>query len=250
MTAESTWAGVLVPADWASCTARSIPELEPARHGDVSQARAHSAPALCSRGARAPRSRARRVDNNKHVYLDMFKDRGHSNRDVGGVTDSPHGALERRRSSPPRRADSLCRALNKVRTLPLATTNPLALARPVVTLTRMTECAKTPLDCDEGRRRGCETFCCRLIVRYDPDRRPLSDDGTSEKNCVDKDMVDGLCVHLDRQRFSCEIWEERPTDCRDYDCREDPALEIVQETGWVSLLDLLRRLRTRSRARW
>ena len=99
----------------------------------------------------------------------------------------------------------------------------------------------TPLNCDEGRRDGCETFCCRLIVRYDPERRPRNADGV-EKHCVDKDPQTGQCVHLDNTTFRCEIWDRRPTDCRQYDCRGDPALEIVRETGWVSLVDLVRRL--------
>jgi len=32
---------------------------------------------------------------------------------------------------------------------------------------------------------------------------------------------DGLCVHLDREQFTCTIYPNRPLICRSYDCRND-----------------------------
>lgn len=92
----------------------------------------------------------------------------------------------------------------------------------------------TVLDCDEGRRLGCATFCCRLIVRLDPDDVQLDPEGR-RKNCVDKDPVDGLCVHLDRETMRCSIWERRPRVCRAYNCNEDPQLQVVLRDGFKSL---------------
>ncbi len=96
--------------------------------------------------------------------------------------------------------------------------------------------ADVTLDCDAGRRLGCNTFCCRLIVRLREDEREPSD---ACKNCVDKDLRDGFCVHLDRETHRCGIWSRRPAVCRAYDCNRDPLLAIVLRDGFTSLVALV-----------
>lgn len=96
------------------------------------------------------------------------------------------------------------------------------------------------LDCDEGRRCGCATFCCRLIVRYGPEDEPVYDAEGRRKSCVDKDLETGLCVHLEPASFRCRIWDQRPRVCRDFDCNQSELLPIVLREGFVSLTQLVR----------
>lgn len=99
--------------------------------------------------------------------------------------------------------------------------------------------ADSIIDCETGRRLGCGTYCCRLLVRYDEDNRPLSADGTSLKNCVDK-APDGLCVHIDRSTYRCEIWDRRPRVCREYNCNDDPMLQVALRVSAKSIVQLSR----------
>ncbi|MBI5496366.1 MAG: YkgJ family cysteine cluster protein [Deltaproteobacteria bacterium] len=99
--------------------------------------------------------------------------------------------------------------------------------------------ADTYLDCEEGRRLGCATFCCRLIVRLEEHERPLAAPGQPRKSCVDKDPVDGLCIHLDRTTHRCLIWEQRPAVCRTYECNTDPLLQVVLREGFSGLRALV-----------
>lgn len=94
------------------------------------------------------------------------------------------------------------------------------------------------LDCEEGRRRGCSTFCCRLIVRLEKGERDPGQPENAAKHCVDKDP-DGLCTYLDRENHRCSVWEKRPNICRAYDCNEDPLLQIVLRDGYYSLIQLV-----------
>lgn len=96
------------------------------------------------------------------------------------------------------------------------------------------------LDCDEGRARGCATFCCRLLVRLGPEERDPSGDAPG-KSLVDKNPRTGLCLLLDPTTQRCTAWDRRPKTCREYDCREDPRLAIVLEHGFVGLVELARR---------
>lgn len=93
------------------------------------------------------------------------------------------------------------------------------------------------VDCEAGRRMGCATFCCRLIVRYDPGEVVRSPEGV-RKHCVDKDPDTGLCVNLDAATGRCRIWERRPSVCRAYDCNADPSLQVVLREGFRSLVAL------------
>lgn len=83
------------------------------------------------------------------------------------------------------------------------------------------------IDCDAGRALGCGTFCCRLLVRLDPDEREPGENGLPPKGFVDKDLNDGLCIHLDRESHRCRIWARRPRICREYHCNDDEMLQAA-----------------------
>jgi hypothetical protein len=104
----------------------------------------------------------------------------------------------------------------------------------------MTEECDVFLDCEEGRRLGCATFCCRLIVRLKPEDRGRGVPGVEPgANCLPKD-TEGLCVHMDRETSLCRIWRERPSVCREYDCNHDSLLSVVLRNGFTSLTQLVR----------
>ena len=94
------------------------------------------------------------------------------------------------------------------------------------------------VDCEQGRSLGCESFCCRLIVRLQPGERDPTQPDNELKHCVDKDPRDGLCVHFSRQDSRCGIWPQRPATCRRYDCNRDPLLPVVLDSGFDSLVQL------------
>lgn len=93
------------------------------------------------------------------------------------------------------------------------------------------------VDCATGRRLGCQTFCCRLLVRLEPEER-RAQAGQVPKGFVDKDP-DGLCVHIDRETFWCRIWAERPRVCREYDCNADPLLQVALRRPFRTIVDLV-----------
>jgi hypothetical protein len=95
------------------------------------------------------------------------------------------------------------------------------------------------VDCEAGRRLGCRTFCCRLLVRLQPDERRKQGGNQPAKGFVDKE-TDGLCVHLDRVSFRCCIWNERPRVCRGYDCNDDFLLQVALRGEFRNIADLLR----------
>lgn len=101
----------------------------------------------------------------------------------------------------------------------------------------MGTCAR--VDCEAGRRLGCRTFCCRLLVRLHPDERQEQGKNQPAKGFVDKE-TDGLCVHLDRVSFRCRIWNERPRVCRAYDCNDDFLLQVALREEFHNVADLLR----------
>lgn len=108
-------------------------------------------------------------------------------------------------------------------------------------MTSLPHCAKKTVlvDCEAGRRMGCASFCCRLIVRLQPGERDPGQPDNDRKNCVDKDPQDGLCVYFDRDKGTCTVWHERPAICRSYDCNQDPLLQIVLRQGFRSLCHLV-----------
>lgn len=94
------------------------------------------------------------------------------------------------------------------------------------------------VDCEAGRRVGCHTFCCHLLVRLDPEERRPSTDGLPEKGFVDKDER-GCCVHMDPQSYRCRIWKDRPRVCREYDCNGDFLLQVAVREGFTSIAQLV-----------
>lgn len=93
------------------------------------------------------------------------------------------------------------------------------------------------VNCDEGRKRGCQTYCCRLLVRLDPEEREPTQDGTPEKGFVDK-TEDGYCIHFDRENFLCSIWHKRPKVCRQYDCNHDALLQAAVRERFRNIVEL------------
>jgi hypothetical protein len=94
------------------------------------------------------------------------------------------------------------------------------------------------LDCEEGRRLGCASFCCRLIVRLQLGEQCPGQPDSPLKHCIDKNPKTGLCVYLDPADNLCTIWGQRPQICREYDCNKDPLLQVVLKCGFWSLTHL------------
>lgn len=69
------------------------------------------------------------------------------------------------------------------------------------------------IDCNAGRRMGCGTFCCKLLVRLRPEDAEALYPANPSKRFIDKNS-DGYCMYLDRTTFRCDIWEKRPSICR------------------------------------
>lgn len=102
-----------------------------------------------------------------------------------------------------------------------------------------TDIDRCDIDCARGRALGCQVFCCRLLVRLEPDERPPAENGLAQKGYMDKDP-DGYCIHFDRKRGICRIWESRPKICRAYNCNRDPLLQVALRYRFRNLADLLR----------
>jgi uncharacterized protein len=94
------------------------------------------------------------------------------------------------------------------------------------------------VDCETGRKLGCATFCCKLLVRLDEDEREPSVNGLPSPGYVAKDEK-GNCIHIDPETGWCTNWENRPRVCRAYDCNSDPLLQIVLRDGFCSLARLV-----------
>ncbi|MGD8999364.1 MAG: YkgJ family cysteine cluster protein [Granulosicoccaceae bacterium] len=99
------------------------------------------------------------------------------------------------------------------------------------------------VDCEAGRQMGCATFCCRLLVRLKPHEMGRSDGHTPAKGFVDKDES-GICIHQNRETWSCDIWETRPETCREYDCNSDFLLQVVLREGFSNIADVARKAAT------
>jgi Fe-S-cluster containining protein len=95
------------------------------------------------------------------------------------------------------------------------------------------------VDCEVGRRMGCKTFCCRLLVRLtDEEARSLYGEDTL-KRFVDKDS-EGYCVHFNRHTHKCKIWASRPSVCREYECNSDFLLQIALRNDFNSITELIK----------
>ena len=80
--------------------------------------------------------------------------------------------------------------------------------------------AEAKIDC-ENRKHLCHAACCALAYAISP-----QDIREGIRWCLGKPFMnardaDGYCVHLQRDTLSCNIYEHRPTVCRQYDCRND-----------------------------
>lgn len=85
----------------------------------------------------------------------------------------------------------------------------------------------TLLDCDTGRKIGCKSFCCRLLVRLEEHERKEVDPATNRlKGYIDKNE-NGLCIYQDEHNGLCKNWDNRPQICRQYDCNSDSMLQVV-----------------------
>lgn len=99
------------------------------------------------------------------------------------------------------------------------------------------------VDCEAGRRLGCNTYCCRLLVALKPHEREERNDGLPAKGYVGKDC-NGLCIHMDTETWLCKIWDKRPETCREYTCNSDFKLQIVLREGFTNIVDLARKTTT------
>jgi len=93
------------------------------------------------------------------------------------------------------------------------------------------------IDCDAGRRLGCQSFCCRMLVRLKPHEMEPTDDGSPAKGFVDKDEQ-GYCIHFDKQSSLCQIWDKRPEVCREYECNSDFLLQVALREDFKNIVEL------------
>jgi Fe-S-cluster containining protein len=96
------------------------------------------------------------------------------------------------------------------------------------------------IDCDAGRKLGCKSFCCRLLVRLEENERHEVDPVTNRlKGFVDK-KENGKCTYQDDETGLCNNWENRPNICRQYDCNFDNLLQVVIRSGGESIADWMK----------
>ncbi len=95
------------------------------------------------------------------------------------------------------------------------------------------------VDCGKGRELGCQTYCCRLLVRLEPDERAADNGNAMAHDFVEK-SADGYCVHLDRGSLLCGIWDTRPRVCRGYDCNSDFLLQVAVRNQFRNIAELVR----------
>lgn len=99
------------------------------------------------------------------------------------------------------------------------------------------------VDCAAGRRMGCQSFCCRLLVRLKPHEMQPGIDGFAAKGYVDK-TPDGHCIHMNVKEGLCNIWQNRPEACQEYHCNGDPNLQIVLRYGFSNIAKVAKRAAT------
>ena len=87
---------------------------------------------------------------------------------------------------------------------------------------------------------GCQTFCCRLLVRLKSEEMAKDKNGLPAKRFIDKDPQ-RLCIHMDQTTLRCVNWENRPITCREYNCNDDFMLQVVLREGFTNIADLARK---------
>lgn len=95
------------------------------------------------------------------------------------------------------------------------------------------------IDCEAGRKFGCQTYCCRLLVRLDPDERDAASTGEMPKGYVEK-SADGYCIHLNRTTHLCGIWAKRSRVCRGYTCNNDFLLQVAVRNKFKNIAELVK----------
>lgn len=95
------------------------------------------------------------------------------------------------------------------------------------------------VDCVAGRVLGCQTYCCRLLVRLDPEERDKGDGTQTTKGYVDK-TADGYCINFDRQTNLCKNWLERPRACREYSCNGELLLQVAMRHEFKNIVELVK----------
>lgn len=96
------------------------------------------------------------------------------------------------------------------------------------------------VDCDAGRKLGCKSFCCRLLIRLgEHERHELCPSTNRLKGYVDK-KENGRCVHQDDETGLCGNWENRPTVCRQYNCNDDHLLQVVIRSKGKGIADWMK----------
>ena len=102
---------------------------------------------------------------------------------------------------------------------------------------------RSDVDCVKGRETGCQTYCCRLLVRLDPEERETSKDGSPSPSFVEK-AANGYCIHLNLKENLCGIWHTRPRICREYTCNTDPLLQVALREPVTSMVQLVKKAQT------
>lgn len=90
------------------------------------------------------------------------------------------------------------------------------------------------IDC-ENRVHLCRAACCRLRFALSPQdvQEGVVRWELGQPYLIAHDS-DGCCVHLDRERHGCTIYDRRPMPCRGYDCRNDARIWLDFEKRIVN----------------
>ena len=96
------------------------------------------------------------------------------------------------------------------------------------------------LDCDAGRKMGCRSFCCRLLVRLREEERAEIDPVTDQKKGYVDKKENGTCIYQDEKTGLCLNWENRPQVCREYDCNHDRMLQVVLNSSNNNLAEWMK----------
>lgn len=92
------------------------------------------------------------------------------------------------------------------------------------------------VNCEQGRIAGCQTYCCRLLIRLSENKMKPPNDGSTAKGFIDKDP-DGYCIHFNREKFLCRIWHKRPDVCKNYGCNNDFLLQAAIKKEFSNIVD-------------
>jgi len=101
----------------------------------------------------------------------------------------------------------------------------------------MSTCAD--VDCVEGRKLGCQTYCCRLLVRLEPEEREKVDGTQIARGFVEK-AADGYCINFDRQTHLCKNWHGRPKACSAYSCNGELLLQVAIRHEFKNIVELVK----------